>query len=90
MPTTPCHVPHVTITVTPTEVNEIAGFVADSGGVLPENFQPAAWLKANRADLAIMATEAVTNVVADALEGGLIDHPLLLHRRMGSNDEECC
>ena len=90
MPTTPCHVPHVTITVAPMEVSEIAGFVADRGGVLPEKFQPAAWLEANRADLAIVATEAVTNVVADALEGGLIDHPLLLHRRMQSNDEECC
>jgi hypothetical protein len=65
MPATPCHVPQLTITITPKEVGEIAGFVTDSGGVLPENFQPAAWLEANQADLAIVATEAVTNVVAE-------------------------
>ena len=83
----PWPAPHVKIIVTPVEVGEIAELVVNDGGVLPENFQPAEWLEANQADLGIVITEAIKDVLFDALEGGLIDHPLLLQRRMKNNGE---
>ena len=85
MRSSPWQEPHVEIIVTPVEVGEIAELVVNDGGGLPENFQPAEWLEANRADLGILITEAVKDILFDALEGGLIDHPLLLHRRMENN-----
>lgn len=87
MRSSPWREPHVEIIVTPIEVGEIAELVVTDGGVLPEKFQPAEWLEANRADLAILITAAVKDILFDALDGGLIDHPLLLHRRMANNGE---
>jgi hypothetical protein len=82
------HVPRVAVIVTPKEVGEMADLVVEHGGALPEDFQPAAWLEANRIDLGIVARDAVQDVVFDALEGGLIDHPLLLHRRMNGDGND--
>jgi len=61
------HVPSILVTVTASEVAEMAQEV----GNLPQDFDPAAWLEENAGDLAVVATEAVREVVYEALELGL-------------------
>jgi hypothetical protein len=80
------HFPQVVVVVTPAEVREIAETVE----ALPENFDPATWLEENRADIVIVATEAVKDVVFEALEFGLFDHPLVLQRRTADDGMDCC
>jgi hypothetical protein len=72
----------VVITITLAEVSEIAETVH----TLPDDFDPAAWLAENREDIAIVATEAVRDVVWEALEIGLADHPLVLRHRMAGEN----
>ena len=74
--------PRVVIVVSPTVVGQIAKSVK-----LPGDFDPAAWLKENRENIAIVATEAIREVVWEALELGLADHPLVLCRRTGGLKE---
>lgn len=75
------HRPHVVIIITQADVSEIAETVES----LPDNFDPLAWLEQNRIDLGIVVSEAVKDVIFDALEVGLVDHPLVLRRHM-----DCC
>jgi hypothetical protein len=60
-------VPFISVMITATEVGEMAQEV----GNLPHGFDPAIWLEENRADLTVVATEAVKEVVYEALELGL-------------------
>ena len=83
-------VPHIAIIVTPQEIGEIAELVAEAGLELPADFQPAAWLNAYRDDLRFLATEAVKDVVFDALLFGLKNHPLLEMRRLSRNGGDRC
>ncbi|HEY2532779.1 MAG TPA: hypothetical protein VGJ20_33430 [Xanthobacteraceae bacterium] len=73
----PWYAPRVVIVISPTVVDQIAKSVDR----LPGDFDPVAWLKENREDIAIVASEAIREVVWEALELGLADHPLVLHRR---------
>ena len=75
----PWHPPRVAIIISPM----VVGQIAKSLERLPSNFDPAAWLKQNRDPIAIVAAEAVKEVVLEALEIGLADHPLVLRRRTG-------
>jgi hypothetical protein len=79
----PWYAPRVVIVISPTVVGQIAKSVNRLSGV----FDPAAWLKENREDIAIVATEAIREVVWEALELGLADHPLVLRRRSGGSKE---
>ena len=60
-------VPSIQITITASEVGEMAQEV----GNLPRDFDPATWLEENAADLTIVAAEAAKEVVYEALELGL-------------------
>jgi len=62
------------VTLTSTEVSKIAAEVK----ILPENFDPVSWLEENFESIATLATEAVRDLVIEALEIGLADHPLVL------------
>ena len=73
----------VLVTVTAAEVGEIAEQVDG----LPEDFDPAVWLAENRTEITIVATEAVKDVIYEALEIGLADHPLILPRQIAENEE---
>jgi hypothetical protein len=64
-------VPFISVMITATEVGEMAQEVSN----LPHGFGPAIWLEENRADLTVVATEAVKEVVYEALELGLANHP---------------
>ena len=55
---------------------------------LPENFEPTRWLEENRGDIVILATEVLKDIIYEALEIGLADHPFLLHRRNADDAEE--
>lgn len=83
MQVNPERIPHLAIIITPTVVSEVAEEVES----LPENFEPTRWLEENRADIVIVATEAVKDIIHEALEIGLADHPLLLHRRNADGEE---
>lgn len=74
MQSAPRHVTRVAIIVTLDEIKEIAQTVKN----LPSDFDPATWLQENRQDIGIVATEAVRDVIWEALEIGLADHPLVL------------
>lgn len=78
MQSAPRHVRRVAIIVTLDEIKEIAQTVKS----LPSDFDPATWLQENRQDIGIVATEAVRDVIWEALEIGLADHPLVLRQRM--------
>ena len=84
MQASPERIPHLVIIITPTVVSEIAEEVE----ILPEDFEPTRWLEENRGDIVILATEAVKDIIYEALEIGLADHPLLLHRRNADDGEE--
>jgi hypothetical protein len=62
-------VPFISVTVTATEVREMAEEV----GYVSQDFDPALWLEENRVDLTVVATEAVKEVVYEALELGLVN-----------------
>lgn len=79
----PWYSPRVVIVISPT----VVGQIAKSVNRLPGDFDAAAWLKENREDIAIVATEAIREVVWEALELGLADHPLVLRRRSGGRKE---
>jgi hypothetical protein len=66
------HVPSILVMITAAEVGEMAK--AKEIGDLPPDFDPATWLEENHADLSIVATEAVKEVVYEALELGLANH----------------
>jgi hypothetical protein len=68
------------ITLTSDEVSEIAKEVR----VLPDNFDPASWLEENFDSIAALATAAARDIVIEALEIGLADHPLVLLGRRAS------
>ena len=75
------YTPRIVIIISPAEVNEIAQTISD----LPSNFDPVEWLEETWADVSIVATEAVKDVVWEALAIGLADHPLVLrHQAHGS------
>jgi hypothetical protein len=71
-------VPRVTILITPADVLEVAETVAS----LPEDFEPVAWLIENLDNITLVAKEAVKDVLYEALEIGLDDHPLVLRYLM--------
>jgi len=62
-------VPFISVTLTATEVREMAEEV----GYVSQDFDPALWLEENRVDLTVVATEAVKEVVYEALELGLVN-----------------
>jgi len=66
----PRHVPRILVMITATEVDEMAQEV----GYLPQDFDSAIWLEENRAELTVVATEAVKEVVYEALEQGLANY----------------
>ena len=66
--------PRVVIVVTPEHVNEIAETISE----LSSNFDPVEWLEETWGDISIVATEAVKDVVWEALAIGLADHPLVI------------
>ena len=78
------HDPFITIVITLVEVAKIAETIEG----LTEDFDPATWLEENRAAVTIVATEAVKDVVYEALEFGLADHPFVLHRGIADNRED--
>jgi hypothetical protein len=79
----PWYAPRVVIVISPA----LVGQIAKSVDRLPGDFDPATWLKENREDITIVATEAIREVVWEALELGLADHPLVLRGRSGSSNE---
>ncbi len=79
----PWFAPHVVIIISPSVVGQIANSVKR----LPGDFDPTVWLKEHREKIAIVATEAVREVVWEALEIGLRDHPLVLRRQAGASKE---
>ncbi len=58
-------VPFIQVMITVAEVGEMAREVGD----LPQDFDPVTWLEENHADLTIVATEAVKEVIYEALVG---------------------
>ena len=60
--------------LTSSEVANIASEVK----VLPANFDPVSWLEENFESIVTLATAAVRDIVIEALEIGLADHPLVL------------
>ncbi len=76
MQSAPRHVTRVAIIVTLDEIKGIAQTVKR----LPSDFDPATWLQENRQDIRIVATEAVRDVIWEALKIGLADRPLVLRR----------
>jgi hypothetical protein len=62
------------VTLTSDEVSKIAKEVK----VLPENFDPVTWLRENFDSIVTLATAAARDIVIEALEIGLDDHPLVL------------
>ena len=70
----PHDVAYCVVALTASEVSEIAAEVKS----LPEHFDPVSWLEENYDSIATLATAAVTDIVIEALEVGLADHPLVL------------
>ena len=70
----PHDVAYCVVTLTASEVNDIAEEVRS----LPERFEPVSWLEENYESIATLATAAVRDIVIEALEIGLADHPLVL------------
>ena len=73
----PDNVAYGVVTLTANEVSEIAAEVKR----LPEHFEPVSWLEENFESIAAVATAAVRDIVIEALEIGLADHPLVLLNR---------
>ena len=78
MPVVSCFSRQVVVVVTSTLVSEIAETIED----LPGDFDPATWLEKNQEDISIVATEAIRDVVWEALKIGLADHPLVLQKSL--------
>jgi hypothetical protein len=70
----PHNVAYCVVTLTVNDVREIATEVKS----LPERFEPVTWLEENYESIATLATAAVRDIVIEALEIGLADHPLVL------------
>jgi hypothetical protein len=68
------NVAYSVVTLTSDEVSKIAAEVK----VLPKNFDPASWLEENFDSIATLAMAAARDIVVEALEIGLADHPLVL------------
>jgi hypothetical protein len=66
----------VVVVVTATIVGDIAKTIED----LPGDFDPVEWLDQNQQDISIVATEAIRDIVWEALKIGLADHPLVQQR----------
>ena len=75
--------PYINITITPLDVVAIAEGIKK----LPLNFDAVAWLERNKQDIQIVAMEAVKDIVYEALEIGLADHPLVLQHYMTDNED---
>lgn len=66
------NVPSILVMITAAEIGEMAKEVGD----LPQDFDPATWLEEHHADLTAAAAEAVNEVIYEALELGLANHPI--------------
>ena len=73
----PENVVYSVVTLTAHEVSEIATEVKS----LPKRFDPVSWLEENYDNVATLAIAAVKDIVIEALEIGLADHPLILFRQ---------
>jgi hypothetical protein len=73
-------VTYCVVTLTFDEVSNIAGEVK----ILPEDFDPVSWLEENFENIATLATAAVKDLVIEALEIGLADHPLVLRGQLAA------
>lgn len=73
-------VTYCVVTLTFDEVSNIAAEVK----VLPEDFDPVSWLEENFENIATLATAAVKDLVIEALEIGLADHPLVLRGQLAA------
>ena len=78
-----CNLPYINITITPLDVMAIAAGVK----TLAPDFDPVTWLEQNKKYVVIVATEAAKDIVYEALEIGLADHPLVLQNYMTDNDD---
>lgn len=71
------NIAYCVVALTSGEVSQIASEVKD----LPKNFDPATWLENNLENIATLATAAARDIIIEALEIGLADHPLVLRSR---------
>ena len=69
------------VTLTSAEVGDIAAEVKN----LPTNFDPVTWLENNLENIATLATAAARDIIIEALEIGLADHPLVLLSRAAAS-----
>jgi hypothetical protein len=74
----PQNATYILVTITPKEVGNIAGEVK----VSTEYFDPVTWLEQNCVSIATLATAAVKDIVIEALEIGIADHPLVLRDQL--------
>jgi hypothetical protein len=68
------NVAYCVATLTSADVSRIAKEVKS----LPENFESLSWLEQNFESIATLAAAAIRDIVIEALEIGLSDHPLIL------------